>query len=80
MERVTQSKYDQWPGAWTSDGKTVALIEGHSGIGYDIALLDTRSGRVTPFANSQFDEDYPDFSPDDRWIAYASNESKRAEV
>ena len=43
-------------------------------------LLEARSGRVRPFLNSQFNETYPEFSPDGRWIAYTSNESKRSEV
>ena len=49
----------------------------HPGTGNDIAVLDIPSGRVTPFLNSQFDEEYPEFSPDGRWIAYTSDESNR---
>ena len=80
MERLTTSEYDQWPGSWSSDGKTVAFVEVHPDTGCDIAMLDVRSGRVTPFLNSQFNEKYPEFSPDGRWIAYTSDESKRDEV
>jgi len=80
MERLTTSEYDERPGSWSSDGKTVALVEEHPDTGYDITLLDVRSGRLTPFLNSQFREIYPEFSPDGRWIAYASDESKRFEV
>ena len=80
MERLTTSEYDQFPGSWSSDGKTVALVEVHQDTGIDIALLDVRSGRVKPFLNSQFNERYPEFSPDGRWIAYSSNESERDEV
>jgi len=43
-------------------------------------LLDTRSGHVMPFLSSEFDEAYPEFPPDGRWIAYTSDESKRSEV
>jgi hypothetical protein len=56
------------------------LIEYHPDTGYDITVLDSRSGRVAPFLNSQFNEMYPEFSPDGRWIAYSSDESKRNEV
>jgi dipeptidyl aminopeptidase/acylaminoacyl peptidase len=80
MERLTTSEYEQWPGSWSSDGKTVVLVEGHPDTGSDIAVLDVPSGRVTQFLNSQFDESFPDFSPDGRWIAYSSDESKRDEV
>jgi serine/threonine-protein kinase len=80
MERLTPSEYEQWPGSWSSDGKTVAFVDFHPDTGGDIAMLDVRSGRVMPFLNSEFDEAYPEFSPDGRWIAYTSDESKRSEV
>jgi serine/threonine-protein kinase len=80
MERLTTSEYQQFPGSWSSDGKTVAVVERHQDTGPDIAVLEVRSGRMTPFLNSQFNERYPDFSPDGRWLAYASDESKRSEV
>ncbi len=80
MERLTTSEYGQRPGSWSSDGKTVAFVDYHPDTGSDIAMLDVRSGRVTPFLNSQFNERYPEFSPDGHWIAYTSDESNRFEV
>jgi Tol biopolymer transport system component len=78
-ERLTTSEYAQYPGSWSPDGKTVALLD-WSSFSADIAILDVRSGRATPFLNSRFDERYPEFSPDGRWIAYTSDESTRDEV
>jgi len=80
MERIATSEYNQRAGSWSSDGKTVALVEGHQDTGWDISLLDVASGSVRPFLNTRFNESYPDFSPDGRWIAYTSDESKRLEV
>jgi hypothetical protein len=80
MERLTTSEYMQWAGSWSPDGKTVALVEVHQDYGRDIAVLDVGSGRATPFLNSPFIEQFPEFSPDGRWIAYTSDESKRNEV
>jgi serine/threonine-protein kinase len=80
MERLTTSDYHQRPGSWSADGKTVAFVEVQSDATFDIALLDTRSGRVTSFLNSQYSEMYPEFSPDGRWMAYTSDESNRQEV
>jgi serine/threonine-protein kinase len=80
MKRLTTSEYDQRPGSWSLDGQTLALVEGNEDTGHKIVLLEARSGRVRPFLNSQFDEIYPEFSPDDRWIAYSSDESNRYEV
>jgi len=80
MERLTMSQYDQYPGSWSSDGKTLALVESQQNTANDIAVMDVPSGRVTPFLNSQYSEGYPEFSPDGRWIAYVSDESARDEV
>ncbi|MCJ7644935.1 MAG: protein kinase [Candidatus Aminicenantes bacterium] len=80
MERLTTSEYDQRPGSWSSDGKTVAFVESHPGTGADISVLDVPSRRVTPFLNSPFSEQFPEFSPDGRWMAYTSDESNRTEV
>jgi serine/threonine-protein kinase len=79
-ERLTTSEYDQYPGSWASDGQTLALVESQVNTGEDIVLLETSSGSVRPFLNSQFNETYPEFSPDGRWLAYASDESNRDEV
>ena len=40
----------------------------------------TPSGTATPFANTAFSEEQGRFSPDTRWIAYASDESGRSEI
>jgi serine/threonine-protein kinase len=80
MERLTTSDLPQWPESWSSDGKMVAFVEQRPDTGYDISILDVLSGRITPFLNSQYNEMYPEFSPDGRWIAYTSDESKHNEV
>jgi hypothetical protein len=80
MERLTTSEDSQVPVSWFSDGKAVALVEEHLDTGRDIAVLDIPSRSMTPILNSPFNEVHPDFSPDCRWLAYASDESKRWEV
>ncbi|MGA2363354.1 MAG: protein kinase [Candidatus Aminicenantales bacterium] len=80
MERLATNESGKSPGSWSADGKTLAFVEFHLDTGTDIGMLDVGSGRVTPFLNSQFNEMHPEFSPDGRWIAYASDESKRYEV
>jgi Tol biopolymer transport system component len=79
MERLTTSEHGQQPGSWSSDGKTLAFEDAED-TGDDIAFLDVRSGRVTPFLNSKYAEWYPEFSPDGLWMAYASDESGRQEI
>ncbi len=82
MQPLTTSEYMQIPVSWSPDGKTVAFEELAPDKGLYISMLDVSSGRVTPFLKSPtpFNEMFPEFSPDGRWIAYTSGESKRGEV
>ena len=81
MERLTTNDYGGEAGSWSPDGATLAFV----GTDPDktiqsIFLLDLRSRRVTPFLDSGDSLRYPEFSPDGRWMAYASDESGRWEV
>jgi serine/threonine-protein kinase len=80
MERLTTSDYLQVPASFSPDGGKLAFVEFHPDTDLDIFLLDMGSHRVTPFLNSRAMEWYPEFSPDGRWIAYASDESGRFQV
>ena len=66
-------------GAWSPDGRTVAFTQ-DAGKDNDIVVLDVRSEQVTPLLSSPANEQWPDISPDGRWIAYSSDESRRFEV
>jgi hypothetical protein len=82
-ERITDSPEQQRVSSWSPDGHTLLFVQGSSpaGNGRDILLLTPHEDRAprTLFA-TQFDEMYAEFSPDGRWIAYASDESGRSEV
>ncbi len=80
MERLTTTENAQYPGSWSFDGKTLVFVELRPDSGWDIELLDTTSGLATSFLRSPSNETYPEFSPDGRWIAYTSDESRREEV
>ena len=73
-ERLTTADALQLPGSWSPDGQTLAFMEQHPVTGRDVWLM-RRDGYRTAFANSAADESAPRFSPDGRWIAYASNEA-----
>jgi Tol biopolymer transport system component len=47
---------------------------------WDVFRLDLRNGTATPFLATPFTELQPAPAPDDRWLAYSSDESGRPEV
>jgi serine/threonine protein kinase len=68
------------------DGKFLVYLEdGSKGIGDDLWILPlaadgSAAGAPYGFQQTEFDEDDARFSPDGRWLAYASTESGQSEV
>jgi Tol biopolymer transport system component len=73
------------PGSWTPDGKEIAFVHGNPEAGSssnDISLVAVDPPHeIRPLLNDpRFNEIYPEFSPDGRWLAYVSDKSGRREV
>jgi len=87
-QRLAESKNNQFVGSWRPDGKVLAFFQLNPGTNFDIMTLPIegneksgwKPGESKPFVNSAFNEAEPTFSPDGRWLAYASNESGSFEV
>ena len=69
-----------WPTDWSRDGRSILLQHPEARTNFDLSVLDVANGTVTPLVQTRADEGQARFSPDGRWIAYASNISGRAEV
>ena len=89
VERLGTSNIGtQVAGSWSPDGQTLAFEQSAPGTGYDLWVLrlsdplpgpgQTRKPQV--FLQTRFNEIAPRFSPDGRWLAYASDESGRYEI
>ena len=81
-ELVMESDGGTFADSWSRDGKYL-LYEKNGGAGtkIDLWILPmTGGGKAFPYLETEFEEAHAQFSPDGRWIAYASNESGRAEV
>jgi hypothetical protein len=74
--------------SWHPSGRYLAVQQRNPQTGFDVMILPIegdaasglKPGRPTPFLSGPFDETAAAFSPDGRWLAYASNESGRSEV
>jgi serine/threonine protein kinase/Tol biopolymer transport system component len=68
------------PSSWSPDGKFLAFIRSEPRRGNDIWIFSIEDRHSFPFLNSQYDERYPEFSPDGNFLAYCSNRTGQAEV
>ena len=69
------------PTSESPDGSRLLLTRESETGGSDLVILDLeRGGDPQPFRATRFNEDHATFSPDGRWVAYASDESGRFEV
>ena len=74
---------NKFPLSWSPDGRFLlyAAVPGSPTTGNDLMVLPLVGGRKPfPYLQTRFNEFYGVFSPDGRWVAYASNESGRTEV
>jgi Tol biopolymer transport system component len=83
-ELLVESADEKFPFDWSSDGRFIAYINFRTREDLWILPIDSNEEGADrkPFAflQTEFDEDVSQFSPDMRWIAYASNESGNWEL
>lgn len=82
-ELLYTSDEEIWPSDWSPDGSYLLFSQGKylGGDPSDIWILPLLGDRTPiPFLKTSFIEDKAKFSPDGRWVAFASTESGRHEV
>ena len=80
---LLESSTSKMPADWSSDGRFIVYESSAAGFGgpRDIwALPLTGERRPRPVLQTAFDEFQGTFSPDNRWIAYVSDETGKREV
>jgi dipeptidyl aminopeptidase/acylaminoacyl peptidase len=81
VEQIGTSDVPEYPTDWSPDGRFIAVTRQDPRTKFDIwAVPVDGTSDAFPLLQSEFDEWLGKFSPDGRWIAYASNESGRYEV
>jgi len=88
VQRLTEGSNLQSPSSFHPSGKYLAFFETTAQNSSDLMILPIegdetsgwKPGKPSVFLSTPANELEPMFSPDGRWIAYASNESGRYEV
>jgi Tol biopolymer transport system component len=78
-ELIVKEGYLQ-PSAAHPDGTVLSVVQRTDGNGTDIVLLSTKDGAIRPWLATPANEAWPEFSPDGKLMAYASDVSGRFEV
>jgi Tol biopolymer transport system component len=69
------------PYSWSGDRKTLVGAAIVSGLKFDIEMLSMEGDHaLKPLLCESYMENQPKISPDGRWMAYTSNESRKNEV
>jgi eukaryotic-like serine/threonine-protein kinase len=80
-ELLLKSNEGKFPSHWSWDGRFIAYTNQSTKGGSDVRVLPLFGNRQPiPFAQTKFTERRAYFSPNGRWLAYASDESGKEEV
>jgi serine/threonine protein kinase/Tol biopolymer transport system component len=79
---LQESTNPQLAFSWSPDGRLLAYVNRSVPDQFDIWLLPMGEPQTAavPFLVTDFKESLPAFSPDGRWLAYASGETGQAEI
>jgi serine/threonine protein kinase len=78
-ELITESDVPKVPMSWSADGKLLLYTQ-PTGDGDVWAVPVTGDRKPYPVLQESYSENFPQVSPDGKWLAYQTNETGRAEI
>jgi serine/threonine protein kinase len=80
-ERLLKAEHSRIPTDWTATGDMLLYFDQNPKTKNDLMVLPmTGERKPAVFLKTEFNEEHGAFSPDGKWIAYASDESGRYEI
>jgi Tol biopolymer transport system component len=79
-EVLLETPLQKFPSDWSRDGRFILYYQVDPKTKYDIWVLSVADRKTHPYLQTEFSESWPKVSPDGRWLAYTSDESKQSEV
>jgi serine/threonine-protein kinase len=70
----------EYPDSWSRDGSSLVFRETSSSGDVDLGVLNLSDSSVSLITATKAQESFSRLSPDDRWLAYQSNQSGQLEV
>ena len=80
-ELLQKPQFSQFPTDWSRDGRLLLYVNTDSKTKWDLWTVPVDGERKpAPFLQTEFNECQGQFSPDGKWVAYASDESGPYEI
>ena len=77
---LIKSDFAVFPDYWSADGTKLLVDDTHAETGIGVSILSVADGKLQSVVRTEGDDGGMAFSPDNKWIAYMSDESGRYEV